>query len=96
MAPAHQVRPDETGGLLVAGEQGVATAHVLVGAQLAAGPQHPAEFGERRLHIGHRALQPGDDDRVELAADSGQVAGGAIGYPDRDGGGRGPLDRAAA
>jgi hypothetical protein len=96
VAAAHQARPDEVGSPLVAGEDSVATAHVLVEAQLAAGTQDPAEFGERRLHVGYRAQQPGDDDRVELPVGGGQVPGGAVDHPDRDGRGRGRLGRAVA
>src|SRR5579864_9101666 len=58
VAPAHEARPDQVGGLLEAGEQDVTAAHVLVGAQLAARPQDPVELGQRHGHIGHRAQQP--------------------------------------
>src|SRR5690242_5158965 len=92
VAAAHQARPDEVGGPLVAGEDSVTAAHVLVEAQLAAGPQDAAEFGQRRRDIGYRAQQPGDDDRVELPVGGGQVPGGAVGQPNRDG--RGRLGRA--
>ena len=88
MAPAHQVRPDEIGGLLVAGENGVPAAHVLVETQLTAGPQYPAEFGKRGRHVRHGAQQPGHDNRVEHAVGGGQVPRGAVGHPDRDGRGR--------
>ena len=96
MATAHQARPDKVGDPLIPGEDLVPAAYVLIEAQLAAGPQDPAEFGQRCLDIGHRAQQPGHDDRVELAVGGGQVPGGAVGYLDRDGCSRGRLRRADA
>src|SRR6185437_9144490 len=45
---AHQARPDEIGSPLVPGEQRVPAADVLPETQLAARPQHPPEFGQRR------------------------------------------------
>jgi len=53
VASAHQARPEQVGGLLQPGEQGVPAAHVLIKAQLAAWPQDTAELGERRGHVGH-------------------------------------------
>jgi hypothetical protein len=88
VASAHQLRPDEIGGHLVAGEHGVTTAHVLIEAQLAARPQDPAEFSERRLDVTHRAQEPGDHDRIELAVGGWQFPGRAVDHPNRNRGRR--------
>ena len=82
--------------LSVAGEQGVTTANVLIEAQPAARPQDPAEFGERRLDVDHRAHRPGDHDRIELPVSRRQVSGGAVDHPDQDRGRRGGPERAVA
>ena len=54
MAAAHETRPHQVGGLLEPREHDVPAPHVLVEAQLAARPQHPAELRERGRHVGHR------------------------------------------
>jgi hypothetical protein len=96
MTSAHQVRPEQVGGLLEPGEHGVAAAHVLIKAQLATRPQDPAELGERSGDIGHRAQHARDDNRVEFRVSGGKPRSGAVDHPDRDGGVRGRLPGTAA
>ena len=83
VAAAHQARPDEVGDPLVASEDSVAAAHVLVEAQLAAGPQDAAEFGQRRLGrlaVDGARADPDDQGTAAFSAHSGPRRAGP--YPD--------------
>jgi hypothetical protein len=97
VAAAEQVRPDR--GLqqpLRADPAGSAGADVLEEAQRSAGPQHPADLGERGVLVRHGAQHEGHHHHHHHHHHRGVVAGVGGGHPagraagDFDGNGHGP------